>query len=287
MAHAQQHYRHLDDAGQLVPTSQIKTVRSALRLLRSIHGATAAEDFRPRHLEEVQAAGVRQGLSRSTVNRYAIAAKAMFRWAARQDLIPGTVYHGLLAVRGLQAGRTEAPDHDPIEPAPPGDIDAALRHLRSPWCVMVQLQRLTGMRPGEVCRLRADQVDTSREPWEYVPKRHKTAHRGKKRAIYFGPQARKLLAPLLDAARPYLFPSRQTGRGLAVGTYRRVIAEACRAAGVPPWAPNRLRHSLLSRVEDARGIEDASAVAGHSNLQQTLTYAASKERARRAIEALG
>ncbi len=270
-----------------MPTSQIKTVRSALRLLRLTHGELVAADFRARHLEDVQAAGVRHGLSRLTVNQYVTAIRGAFRWAARRDLVPGSVYHGLLTVPGLQAGRTEAPDYDPVEAAPLADVEAALVHLLPPWSILVQLQRLTGMRPGEAVGLRADQIDRTREPWEYRPKQHKTKHRGKRRDVYFGPRARQLLAPLLDAAAPYLFRGRLPGRPPTTFTYRRQIAEACWAARVPTFRPNQLRHLLLDQAENERGMEDASAIAGHSNLQQTLTYAKARERARRAIEALG
>jgi integrase len=75
---------------------------------------------------------------------------------------------------------------------------------------MVTLQILTGMRPGEVVRLRAIDVQKSNTGWLYRPPRHKTKSKGKSRVIHIGPRARAILEPLLPAdAEAFVFsPSR-------------------------------------------------------------------------------
>jgi integrase len=74
----------------------------------------------------------------------------------------------------------------------------------------VEIQRLAGMRPGEVCQLRWREIDRSGEVWEYRPVRHKTAWRGKERVVFIGPKAQ---AVLVRYARPdpgaYLFSPRE------------------------------------------------------------------------------
>lgn len=60
---------------------------------------------------------------------------------------------------------------------------------------MIQLQRFTAMRPGEVTRLRMADIDASGSVWIYSPPRHKTAHRGHGRKIYLGPRAQAVLKP--------------------------------------------------------------------------------------------
>src|SRR5262249_32249045 len=62
---------------------------------------------------------------------------------------------------------------------------------------MIQLQRLTGMRPGEVCIMRSIDVETSRKPWIYTPGSHKTEHHDRPRRIHLGPAAREILEPWL------------------------------------------------------------------------------------------
>jgi integrase len=62
---------------------------------------------------------------------------------------------------------------------------------------MIDLQLLTGARPGELCRMRTCDVDTKPKVWVYRPESHKTAHHGHRREVYVGPKAQKVLAPLL------------------------------------------------------------------------------------------
>ena len=64
---------------------------------------------------------------------------------------------------------------------------------------MIQLQDLTGMRPGEVMALRTGDLDRSGEVWVYRPARHKTQDKGFARAIPIGPKAQAVLAPWLKA----------------------------------------------------------------------------------------
>jgi integrase len=53
------------------------------------------------------------------------------------------------------------------------------------------------MRPGEVCRLRTCDVDTTGKVWQYNPPRHKTSYLGHSRHIRIGPKAQAVLAPFL------------------------------------------------------------------------------------------
>jgi integrase len=66
---------------------------------------------------------------------------------------------------------------------------------------MIEIQRLTGMRPGEVVIMRTIDVDMSGHVWIYTPESHKTEHHGRERRIFFGPAARAILKPWL---RPQL-----------------------------------------------------------------------------------
>ena len=63
---------------------------------------------------------------------------------------------------------------------------------------MVRFQRLTGCRPGEVCKLKPNMVDQTNPVWEIKMENHKTAWRGKSRTIYVGPQAQAVLLPYLS-----------------------------------------------------------------------------------------
>jgi integrase len=84
------------------------------------------------------------------------------------------VFHALSTVSGLQEGRTEARDTDDVQPVELAHVWAVLPHLRPTVAAMVEVQLLTGMRPGEVCRLRPADIDQSNPVWLFRPVQFKT-----------------------------------------------------------------------------------------------------------------
>lgn len=191
---------------------------------------------------------IKLGWVRSNINRQLARLRQMFKWAAGQELIPGTIYHALLAVEGLRAGRSDAAEAEPVRPvddavvratigvlsdslaalidadtaplpmtatpAPrltPAELEALAAKVpgESHVAAMVMLQRLTGMRPAEVCGMRTGDLDTTGTIWLYRPLQHKTRHHGHTRSIAVGPRAQRLLKPFLqlDLAAPVFSPA--------------------------------------------------------------------------------
>jgi hypothetical protein len=68
------------------------------------YGREPADAFRPRDLKKVREAMVAKNWSRSYSNSQVNRVKRMFAYAVEEDLIPGTVYHALLTVKGLRKG---------------------------------------------------------------------------------------------------------------------------------------------------------------------------------------
>jgi integrase len=114
-------------------------------------------------------------------------------------------------------------------------VDATLPHLAPQVRAMVELQRLTGMRPQEVCLLRTIDVDCSGSTWVYTPLRHKREHHEKARSIHIGPQAQAILKPWLrpDDRTAYLFSPREAME------QRRAEMRRNRQTPVPPSQRNR------------------------------------------------
>jgi integrase len=137
---------------------------------------------------------IRRGLSRKYINDQVCRLRGMFRWAVAEELVSVDVYQRLLAVEGLRRGVTDARETRPIEPVSDDVVEATLPFLGSVVRDMVQFQRLTGCRPGEVIRIRPCDVDRSDEVWTIQLSEHKTAHHGKPRIIYVGPRAQGILA---------------------------------------------------------------------------------------------
>ena len=74
-------------------------------------------------------------------------------------MIPGGVYEALRCVDGLKRGRTEAREGRKVKPICDADILATIEHLPAVVADMVQLQRLTGARPGEICDIRPGDIN--------------------------------------------------------------------------------------------------------------------------------
>jgi integrase len=288
------------------PTSEVSLIRRALRVLRQLYGHTAARDFAPLALKAVRQAFIDAGLCRNEVNRRTGLIVRFFKWAVENEFVPASVHHGLKAVVGLRKGRTGVRETDPVGPVADAHVDAVLPHVGRRVAAMVELQRLTGMRPGEVTRMRTVDVDRSGAVWAYRPESHKAEHHGKSRRIFIGPRGQEILKPWLRAdPAAYLFspkesmeelraerrrgrktpvqpsqrdrkrkaPKKTPGDRYTKDSYRRAIAKGCERAGIRGWHPNQLRHSAATQLRREYGLDVARAVLGHSSPTVTEVYA--------------
>jgi integrase len=134
----------------------------------------------------------------------------MFKWAVEEEIIAETVHRALAAVRGLEKGRTEARDTEPVKPVAEAVVNATLPYMLPHVRGMVELQLLTGMRPGEVRIMRASDIDMSGDVWLYRPATHKTRHKGKERVVAIGPRGQEVIRRFLKLeVQAYLFSPRE------------------------------------------------------------------------------
>lgn len=158
------------------------------------------------------------------------------------------------------------------QPVTVDQVKRTLPFLTATTAAMVQTSLHTGMRPGELCRMRWQDIDVSGEIWVYSPPHHKNAWRGKDRNIYIGETAQTILnhyqsmRPLPDSE--YIWMSgeswvfgrlaRQNNRQTAAALvhnipfqmsgylktqhFHQAIQRACKTAGVDHWTPYQCRH---------------------------------------------
>ncbi len=179
------------------PTSEITYLRESVRVLKRLYGSTLAKDFTPTALMACRTVMVNAGLARSSVNGRVHRIKRLFKWGASNGMVPAEVYHALTTVEGLRRGRTKAREPEPVKPVPNEYVDAIRLHVSRQVWAMVELQRLTGMRSGEVTIMRGCDLDTSGPIWLYRPESHKTEHHGHERVVEIGPKAQKIIRPFL------------------------------------------------------------------------------------------
>jgi integrase len=179
------------------PTKELESMREALLPLRELYASTAASDFGPKSLKAVRQHMVDRGLCRNVVNRRIGRIKRVFKWAVAEEVVPPSVYHGLQAVPGLRFGRTEARETEPVKPVDDKHVDAVFPYVGIHVAAMIKVQRLTGMRPSDVVKMRPCDIDRSGDVWIYEPYDHKNRWRGHRRLIPIGPRAQEVLKPYL------------------------------------------------------------------------------------------
>ncbi len=192
---------------------EFANMRYALRPLRELYGSQLAREFGPMQLKAVREKFIAAGNSRTYINQQVRRISRVFRWGAAEGLIPADVPQALAMVAGLRKGHTTAPETQKVRPVDDATVEATLQRLSSVVRAMVELQRATGMRPGEVCILRPCDIDRSGDVWEYCPSGHKNTNRERERIVYIGPLGQSILAPyLLRAADAYCFSPAESER---------------------------------------------------------------------------
>jgi hypothetical protein len=161
---------------------------------------------------------------------------------------------------------------------------------------------------GTVAQLIGD-LETGGDNRDYRPAAHKTAHRGKPRAIPLGPRARAVLVEFLAGREPApdvpVFsparereerfvrwraarkskvppsqrcrrkakPKRVPGAEYHPHAYANAVRVAAEKAGVPHWHPNQIRHTFATAVRERFGLEAAQVLLGHEKADVTQVYA--------------
>jgi len=289
-----------------MPTSEIACIRESVRPLKRLYGSQPTCDFGPLALKACRRAMVDSGSSRGVVNSRVGRIKRMFKWAAENELVEPSVYHGLQAVSGLRRGRSEARETEPIKPVPDEHVDAIRANVSRQVWAMIELQRITGMRSGEVVIMRGCDLETTGKLWLYRPASHKTEHHGHTRSVELGRRAQRVLRPFLKAdLEACLFspadvveeqkaekrrrrqtkvqpsqkdrskrkPTRLPRDRYTPDSYRRAITRACDNAKVPSWHPHQLRHTFATRVRKEFGLEVTRVLLGHTSPAVTAVYA--------------
>ncbi len=177
------------------PSGEIPNLKDAVKPLVLMHGHVPVSEFSPMSLKAVREEMIKADLSRGVINSRVNRIRRVFKWGVENELVPPSVLHGLQAVSPLKRGRCQVRETAPVIPVPDELIDAVLRVAPSQIAAMIELQRLTGMRPGEVVLMRGCDLETTESIWVYTPMEHKTQHHGRERIIHLGPQAQEILRP--------------------------------------------------------------------------------------------
>jgi excisionase family DNA binding protein len=238
-------------------------------------GSLYLDEITPFHIESYKASRLKQGVTKSTVNRCLAILRKMLTLAVewgylQKDSVPKMKF---FPEKDNLKERILTPEEERRL------IGSSYPVLRSILIVALH----TGMRLGEILGLRWDQVDLKAERI-----RVERTKSGKIRFIEVNTPLLHELHQLraLDGRSPYVFLNPDTGKPLT--SVKTAFTAACRRAGISGLRFHDLRHTFATRLNllgaDPITIRD---LLGHSSLKITERYTHSnQEQKRRAVEML-
>lgn len=144
--------------------------------------------------------------SRQYINTLCKAIREIFKWGVSFELVPQSTYDALCTVDELPYGTPGVRETEDVKPVDAWLVDGTLARTSPTVTDMIRLMRLTGMRPGEVCVMRACDIDMSGIAWFYRPHKHKLQHKGIPRVIPIVGDAQAIVrARLTTSTQAYLF----------------------------------------------------------------------------------
>ena len=309
------------------PKSSMDRVRHAINNMTALYARLPIAQFSGIHLLALRETMLNKrcktdenkpALGLFVINYRIRAIKAMIGWAVSRGLCPPNVKALCDPVENLKAGRCAARVPRKVEPVSEDAVTATKKHLNPTLCALIDLQLITGARPGELVALKRSDITVVDETlWEVELTQHKTAYRAKRRVVMFGPKAINVLRPFMFRAKRdgYLFPAadsmtariqaarkhrrpnqlkntpktkRRLGDHYTVESYRRAIARACVEAEIDTWHPHMLRHAAATRLRKQADLEAVRVILGHGDRDTSATYAERDiEAARRIARKLG
>ncbi|KQY99252.1 recombinase XerC [Microbacterium sp. Root53] len=269
---------HLSTVRRLSPAT-VRAYRNDLRDLQATIGDLELRDVDLEHLREWLWQATKRGDERSTLARRTSSARAFFRWAHEEELVPADPSLRLVAPK---RGRTLP--HVAAAEALGGVLDRLGRAAAEGDPValrdhaLLELLYGAGIRVSELCGLDVDDLDLDRGTARVLGKG------SKERVVPFGAPAQRALGAYLTRGRPAL-AARGAGAGPAVflgvrggrmgprAVYDLVTREVGPVVGSSAVGPHTLRHSaathLLDGGADLRAVQE---LLGHASLGTTQIY---------------
>jgi len=169
--------------------SHFSGIKTAVEILLKHFAGQEMEALDSRSFLFLQEMYVQHSVSRQYCNMLMGYIRAMLKWGVIRKLVPHQVYGEAKLVPALKKGKTKARENPKRQDVPDEVIDRTLPHLLPTIRDIVQVQRLAGMRPSEVLRMKPEEIDmkgfTTPEGldiWLYTPGTNKNTWREKNNA---------------------------------------------------------------------------------------------------------
>ena len=177
----------------------------AIGYLVEIYGDLSVNEFSPKKLKICRNQMIKTGrMCRRHINDYTRRIVRLFSWGVEEELVKPDIVAALREVKALRKGEDGSFDNPPRKAVPDDVVLRTLPFLPPTLRAMVQIQRLTGMRPSEVYRMTVGEIDRTRGNglWYYTPSKHKTEEHIGQKSVPLGKPEQELIAPYLKGKKP-------------------------------------------------------------------------------------
>jgi integrase len=181
--------------------THVQHFKRAIGYLVDVYGELTIDDFSPKKLKVCRGQMVKTGrLCRNMVNDYTRRIISVFAWGVEEECVKSALVHSLREVKALRKGEQGTFDNPPRTEVSDDVVKRTLPFMSPTVSAMVQIQRITGMRPSEVYRMTVGNIDRTRdsELWYYTPESHKTERFIGKKPIPLGKPEQILITPYLE-----------------------------------------------------------------------------------------
>ncbi len=234
------------------PTAEVERVRNVLRQLWEFCGSVPIDEF-----DLITLARFREYLRKlNWTSRHAERSielvVEMLRWSATVQLVTSREIAWL--TNAEKAPKSAAASTKPFRGVSEKRIAAATSGMKRGSRDLVELVRLTGAFPRQLCALRPCDIDATGDVWKAALPQQENALRGNERSLLFGPNAQQILKCYLAEtnAQDRLFPV--SGAGIQHAIYR-----GCHRAGVKAFTPRDLHYSTATKIRKKLGLAHAKA----------------------------
>lgn len=159
-------------------------------------------------------------------------------------------------------------------------VEATLKYLPQPYVDMVRLIYSACLRPIELLRIRKSDIEVKEDCW-VVRVKSKTERYGYERILVFNKYEQELLKKWIKEDDEVLFRTKHgkvcTQDSLRYALFRAINKANKNGENIPYWTSYQLRHAAFTNNVKKYGVEIASKLAGHANLNMARIYDHSTE----------
>lgn len=272
LTHAEEYYR--------TNPGEIWHLRACVAaVLKTADGDAHPDSFSPALLKRIRESLVAGGwelpsgelarpLCRTYCNAQIRRIIRIWKFGCEEGIVNPNTIVALTCVTALKKGRSACKEgKGKVLPVSDDQVEKILPYLGTILQDMVQLQMVTGMRSGEICKMRPCDLRMHNDLWIYTPISHKGSYIDKSKIVVLGPKAIEIVRRNLGLSmEDRLFH-------YSTASYRTAIYRACDRAGIPHWHPHMCRHAAATKVREEFGLEAAQVMMGHATLNQAEVYA--------------